>query len=169
MSLPHRCYIRHSRIIENLTWKFVILVIDRLRIKTLPTIALVKDAKTRDYIVGFSDLGNTDEFSTEMMEWRLAQADVIEYAGDLTTPPGQGVKSKIKTIKKKTIRGDDYDNDSDWRGKIKKVHCNVFWYFLFISSRTIPHRKACSSISFANSTDVTKATLHYSKSGISRA
>ena len=84
-----------------------------MRIKTLPTIALVKDAKTRDYIVGFSDLGNTDEFSTEMMEWRLAQADVIEYAGDLTTPPGQGVKSKIKTIKKKTIRGDDYDNDSD--------------------------------------------------------
>lgn len=91
----------------------VLLIIERLRIKTLPTIALVKDAKTRDYVVGFSDLGNTDEFSTEMMEWRLAQADVIEYSGDLTTPPGQGMKSKIKTIKKKTIRGDDYENDSD--------------------------------------------------------
>ena len=26
---------------------------------------------TRGYIVGFTDLGNTDEFSTEMLAWRL--------------------------------------------------------------------------------------------------
>ena len=40
---------------------------------------LVKDGKTRDYIVGFTDLGNHDEFSTEMMEWRIATVGVIEY------------------------------------------------------------------------------------------
>ena len=31
---------------------------ERLRIKVIPTILCIKDAKTRDYIVGFTDLGN---------------------------------------------------------------------------------------------------------------
>lgn len=62
---------------------------ERLRIKTLPTIALVKDAKTKDYIVGFGDLGGTDEFTTEMLEWRLAHSQVIDYSGDLLVPPTQ--------------------------------------------------------------------------------
>ena len=30
-----------------------------------------------------SDLGNTDEFTTEMLEWRLARSDLINYTGDL--------------------------------------------------------------------------------------
>jgi len=88
--------------------------LERLRIKTLPTLALVKDAKTRDYIVGFSDLGNTDEFSTEDLERRLGQSDVIEYKGDLTAPPGTKSKPAIRIHKKKTIRqAADQGSDSD--------------------------------------------------------
>lgn len=52
---------------------------DRLRIKVIPTLALVKDGKTKDYIVGFTDLGNTDEFPTEVLEWRLGCSDIINY------------------------------------------------------------------------------------------
>ena len=48
---------------------------------------VVKEGKTKDYIVGFTDLGNTDNFSTEMLEWRIARSDVIEYSGDLLQPP----------------------------------------------------------------------------------
>lgn len=51
----------------------------RLRIKVIPTIALIKDNKTKDYVVGFDDLGGRDDFSTEMMEWRIAQSGAIEY------------------------------------------------------------------------------------------
>lgn len=51
----------------------------RLRIKVIPTIALIKDNKTKDYIVGFDDLGGRDDFSTEMMEWRIAQSGAIDY------------------------------------------------------------------------------------------
>lgn len=51
----------------------------RLRIKVIPTIAIVKDSKTKDYIVGFTDLGNRDDFSTEMLEWRIAQSGAIDY------------------------------------------------------------------------------------------
>lgn len=64
--------------------------LERLRIKTLPTLALVKDAKTRDYIVGFSDLGNTDEFSTEVpaffYQLKLGGSGRISLAQNFQTP-----------------------------------------------------------------------------------
>lgn len=52
---------------------------ERLRIKVIPTLALLINGKTKDYVVGFTDLGNTDEFSTEMLEWRLGCGGVISY------------------------------------------------------------------------------------------
>lgn len=92
----------------------------RLKIKVIPTMLLTKDAKTKDYIVGFDDLGGTDEFSTEMLEWRIAQADIINYSGDLLTPPtNPGEKKGMSILRnptKKTIRGKDDDDseDDDW-------------------------------------------------------
>ncbi|CRK98580.1 CLUMA_CG011920, isoform A [Clunio marinus] len=84
----------------------------RLRIKVIPSIALIADNKTKDYIVGFTDLGNCDDFSTDMMEWRIAQSGAIEYNGDLLTPPDvkkrQTYENKNKTIKSSRA----YDSDS---------------------------------------------------------
>jgi len=95
---------------------------DRLKIRVIPTMAVIKDGITKDYIVGFTDLGNTEEFSTEMLEWRLGRTDVIHYSGDLMTPPdGKGNKPKLNILgkkKNKTLRGNDVDEDSsdndDW-------------------------------------------------------
>eukprot|EP00095_Tigriopus_kingsejongensis_P007907 maker-scaffold132_size323655-snap-gene-2.23 protein:Tk07907 transcript:maker-scaffold132_size323655-snap-gene-2.23-mRNA-1 annotation:"thioredoxin domain-containing protein 9" len=99
-------------------------LVERLRIKVIPTMACIKDAKTRDYIVGFTDLGNTDEFSTEMLEWRLAHSEIINYSGDLSSPPDGSKPRKTTTIlgkpKAKTIRGDngkkgnDSSDEDDW-------------------------------------------------------
>ncbi|KAI7808933.1 thioredoxin domain-containing protein 9 [Triplophysa rosa] len=88
---------------------------ERLRIKVLPTLALVKDGKTKDYVVGFTDLGNTDEFPTEMLEWRLGCSDIINYSGSIMEPPAVGKKpgSKFTKVEKKTIRGKAYDSDSE--------------------------------------------------------
>lgn len=87
---------------------------ERLRIRIIPTIALVKDSKTKDFIVGFTDLGNCDDYSTEMLEWRIARSEVIEYQGDLLVPPEQAKKQKsILAQSKKTIRGAESD-DSDF-------------------------------------------------------
>ncbi|KAK6641023.1 hypothetical protein RUM44_012722 [Polyplax serrata] len=88
---------------------------DRLRICIVPTIALVKDGKVVDYIVGFTELGNCDEFSTEMLEWRIAQRDILEYAGDLSTPPDQQKISRRPMFqeKRKTIRESNFDDTSD--------------------------------------------------------
>ncbi|KAG7301420.1 hypothetical protein JYU34_014367 [Plutella xylostella] len=85
----------------------------RLKIRVIPTIGLVKENKTKDFIVGFTDLGNRDDFTTEVLEWRIARSDVIEYSGDLTVPPAEARKQKILHIQsKKTIRGKQ-DSDSD--------------------------------------------------------
>ncbi|XP_077584560.1 thioredoxin domain-containing protein 9 [Stigmatopora nigra] len=88
---------------------------ERLRIKFIPTLALLLDGKSTDYVVGFRDLGNTDDFATEMLEWRLGCADVINYSGNLMEPPTSGQKShsRFTKIEKKTIRGRGYDTDSD--------------------------------------------------------
>jgi hypothetical protein len=100
----------------------------RLNIRVIPSILILQEEKTKDLIVGFDDLGGTDDFSTEMLEWRIAQAEVIDYQGDLTRPPDQSSSSgsnKKSTASimgynrpKKNIRGKESDGDSsddnDW-------------------------------------------------------
>ncbi|KAG9271339.1 thioredoxin domain-containing protein 9 [Astyanax mexicanus] len=121
-----RCKIldKHLHILakKHLETKFIKLNVEkapflteRLRIKVIPTLALVKDGKTKDYVVGFGDLGNTDEFSTEMLEWRLGCSDIINYSGNIMEPPAIGQKpaSKFTKVEKKTIRGKGYDSDSE--------------------------------------------------------
>jgi len=94
----------------------------RLNIRVLPTICIVKEGNTKDYIVGFDQLGGHDEFTTEMLEWRIAQCGVINYSGDLTQPPEQkNPKSGAGSIlggatakSSKNIRaGDQYENTDD--------------------------------------------------------
>ncbi len=91
---------------------------ERLRIKIIPSIALIRENKPIDYIVGFTDLGNTDDFDTEVLEWRIARSGIIEYNGDLVNPPQNTTKKHIHK-KEKTIRGnrkndEDSDSDGDW-------------------------------------------------------
>ncbi len=88
---------------------------DRLHIKILPTIACVLEGKTKDYIKGFDDLGGHDEFSTEMLEWRLGCTGVVNYSGNLMDPPDAEKKPKKQVMyqSKKTIRESQQDSDSD--------------------------------------------------------
>ena len=88
---------------------------DRLRIRVLPTISCVIDSITKDYIKGFDELGGDDDFSTEMLEWRLGVAGVINYSGNLTEPPdvGKPARKQVNFRAKKTIRESAQDSDSD--------------------------------------------------------
>ena len=91
-------------------------LVERLRIVVLPTLCVARDGKTVDYVVGFDDLGGRDDFTTAVLEWRLARSGVIEYDGDLMTPPG-GAPKKTSLFAppqaRKTIRGKDDDDSSD--------------------------------------------------------
>lgn len=87
----------------------------RLKIKVLPTLACIKDSKTKDFIVGFDDLGGVDEFPTEMLEWRLSMSEMINYNGDKPVIKQKG-QPKIFGYagKQRNIRDEgDSDDDSD--------------------------------------------------------
>lgn len=80
-------------------------LVTRLNIRVIPTIGIVVDQKTVDYIRGFDDLGGIDDFKTETMENRLARSGVIDVE----------VKRKPEPKTKKIIRGGNEDtNEEDW-------------------------------------------------------
>lgn len=95
---------------------FIFTKSGRLSIRMLPTILLLDKNIVVDRILGFTDLGNRDDFKTEMLEWRLALKDVIEYDGDKYNPPEhEGPKEKKRTniIRSRNIRGGNNDSDDD--------------------------------------------------------
>ena len=59
---------------------------EKLKLVTFITKSLFYFKKEK--IVGFDQLGGHDDFSQEMLEWRLGISKVINYKGDLSTPPG---------------------------------------------------------------------------------
>ncbi|KAG5254123.1 thioredoxin domain-containing protein [Salix suchowensis] len=77
---------------------------DKLKIAVLPTLALIKNAKVDDYVVGFDELGGTDEFNTEDMEERLAKAQVIFFEGESSS------KSSAQT---RSVRQSESNDSSD--------------------------------------------------------
>ena len=91
-------------------------LVERLRIVVLPTLCLIREGKTIDYVVGFDDLGGHDIFPTEILEWRIARAHVINYDGDVSVAPKVGKGNKKNLLKGKAIRGkeDSSDDDEDW-------------------------------------------------------
>jgi hypothetical protein len=50
---------------------------ERLRIWMMPTIVLVKSGVTEHSIVGFDELGSTDDFTTEAMETVLVNHGLL--------------------------------------------------------------------------------------------
>ncbi|XP_050208820.1 thioredoxin domain-containing protein 9 homolog [Mercurialis annua] len=80
---------------------------ERLKITVLPTLALIKNAKVDDYVVGFDQLGGTDEFSTEDLEERLAKANVVFLDGE------SSVSSKATTQTKRNVRQSENHDSSD--------------------------------------------------------
>lgn len=85
---------------------------ERLRIKIIPTIALIVNGKTTDYIVGFTDLGNRDDFSTETLEYRLSLSGAITYEENFSADNGK--KPWLSQVTKpKTIKGRNVSNSDD--------------------------------------------------------
>nr|CAD1840255.1 unnamed protein product [Ananas comosus var. bracteatus] len=82
---------------------------EKLRIVVLPTLALVKNAKVEDYVVGFDELGGTDEFSTEELEERLGKAQVIFFEGEASTKPLKSSTTKRSVRQSETSHSSDSD------------------------------------------------------------
>ncbi|XP_033115608.1 phosducin-like protein 3 [Anneissia japonica] len=56
--------------------------VKKLKVQVLPTVICFRDGIVIDRLIGFEELGNTDSFSTEQFERRLAKSGVIQL-GDV--------------------------------------------------------------------------------------
>ncbi|KAL2324251.1 hypothetical protein Fmac_023309 [Flemingia macrophylla] len=75
---------------------------EKLKIIVLPTLALIKNAKVDDYVVGFDELGGTDAFSTEELEERLAKAQVISYEGESSFSHARSSAKTTRSVRQST-------------------------------------------------------------------
>lgn len=91
--------------------KFPFLV-EKLKIRILPTIVPFVKGSVGEYLLGFEQLGNRDDFSTDVLEWKLGVLGVIEYSGNLADPPTDKKPAPKMRVKPKIIRSKD-PNSSD--------------------------------------------------------
>ncbi|KAF9928354.1 hypothetical protein FBU30_002435 [Linnemannia zychae] len=76
-------------------------LVEKLQVKVLPCVISFTDGVAVDRLVGFDELGNSDNFSTSMLELRYKAAGVIE----------DDKKADKSKLKKKSIFGHDYGSD----------------------------------------------------------
>ncbi|GAB2291732.1 hypothetical protein Dimus_025981 [Dionaea muscipula] len=82
---------------------------EKLKIVVLPTLALIKNAKVEDYVVGFGELGGTDEFGTEELEERLAKSQVIVFEGESSVSTSRS-QARARSVRQS---GNGHSSDSD--------------------------------------------------------
>lgn len=88
-------------------------LVERLKIVMLPTILCIKDGKTEHQIVGFDELGGSDEFPSTTMEYVLAEHKVLNYDG----PPPEEVDEDTGMALSKGLNSIDMR-----RGAIREGH-----------------------------------------------
>jgi len=99
-------------------------LVEKLGIVVMPTLVIVKDRKAVHHIRGFDELGGTEEFSIDALEWILGMHGAIFQSDDKKMPQDLMDKSskemnglKIRTKcrgKRGGVRdGDNVEDDSD--------------------------------------------------------
>ncbi|PNH07845.1 Thioredoxin domain-containing protein 9 [Tetrabaena socialis] len=91
---------------------------DRLKIWMLPTLALIRNEKTMDYVVGLDQLGGKDDFETSVLAERLAKSDMIEYdwshGGKAAAAAPKGIRKGGGGKKAAGYKRTESDEDSDF-------------------------------------------------------
>ncbi|KAK2190503.1 hypothetical protein NP493_78g07016 [Ridgeia piscesae] len=83
--------------------------VTKLKIQVLPYVICFKKGVVVDRIVGFEELGNTDGFTTTLLERRLGQSGIIEAKG-----AGDGQKKSTTIFGFGKDKTEDSDSDSDY-------------------------------------------------------
>ncbi|KAI9063324.1 GTPase inhibitor [Trametes sanguinea] len=91
--------------VENVPW-----LVERLGIKVLPCVMTFLNGVSKDRIVGFEELGNTDQFDTATLEWKLLNSGVIQKEESSGPSINYGAKPSVR----QQIRGRPQDDDSDF-------------------------------------------------------
>ncbi|KAJ7047246.1 thioredoxin-like protein [Mycena alexandri] len=88
--------------VENVPW-----LVERLGVKVLPCVICFVDGVSKDRLIGFEDLGNSDGFDTAVLELRLSSAGVIEKSSGTSLGPVYSNNSSSRPL----YRVKDNDDD----------------------------------------------------------
>ena len=80
-------------------------LVTKLKLKVLPTIIFFEHGVARDRITGFEELGNNDDFKTEVLARRLCKYKAIEL--------NESEKFKLKRKKKRRVVGGESDSEDE--------------------------------------------------------
>ena len=83
--------------------------VSKLQVKTLPTLCCFIDGVLKDRVVGFDDMGGTDQFQTLQLIRRLVQSNAVIPKNKIEKTYSIKTKSKKKNI----CYGDNDDSQSD--------------------------------------------------------
>ena len=78
----------------------------------LPTLALIKNEKVEDYVVGFDAVGGKDDFETSTLANHLANGGMLDIDYPAARPAGQ--EGSQKNIRKGGFQKTGSDEDSDF-------------------------------------------------------
>lgn len=81
-------------------------LVSHLKLKVLPTIIFFEHGVARDRITGFEELGNTDDFKTEVLARRLCKYKAITL--------NENEKFKFTRKKKRRVVGGESDSEDDY-------------------------------------------------------
>ena len=81
-------------------------LVTNLKLKMLPTIIYFEKGIARDRLTGFEELGNTDDFRTEVLARRLCKYKAIEL--------NENEKFKLAKKTKRRIVGGESDSEDDY-------------------------------------------------------
>ncbi|KAJ6515769.1 thioredoxin-like protein [Mycena sanguinolenta] len=92
--------------VEDVPW-----LVERLSIKVLPCVICFVDGVSKDRLVGFEELGNSDAFDTAVLELRLAVSGVIEKTPTNATNSTYANSSSSRALYRVKDNDDVFDLD----------------------------------------------------------
>eukprot|EP01027_Heterolobosea_sp_BB2_P021598 GEZU01031125.1.p2 GENE.GEZU01031125.1~~GEZU01031125.1.p2 ORF type:complete len:269 (+),score=102.14 GEZU01031125.1:66-872(+) len=87
--------------------------VNKLKIMVLPTLVFFKDGISVDRMVGFSDVGEKDTFSTVALEKRIEKSGVIKYVKDVDEDADDDTINRKKSIYAGAKGSKGYEDDDD--------------------------------------------------------
>ncbi|GAX80755.1 hypothetical protein CEUSTIGMA_g8190.t1 [Chlamydomonas eustigma] len=88
---------------------------EKLKIWMLPTLALIKNEKVEDYVVGFDAVGGKDDFESDVLATHLSNQGIIDLEYPARRPPaGAGAPGQTKNVRKGGFQKTGSDEDSDF-------------------------------------------------------
>nr|CDI53207.1 conserved hypothetical protein [Melanopsichium pennsylvanicum 4] len=89
-----------------------------LKVSVLPCLITFKDGVSKDKMIGFEELGNSDKFSTGALEWRLGQSGIIDPRENRKPIFGFGANNNDNgggdTVGRGVVGARNHDEDDFW-------------------------------------------------------